>query len=183
MGKKKHQDNPHGTQRLRIKAPQQNRERSLLCSYIKTGQLFCWLFFFFLNQFTQAEKPPLKSSLNLCLSVLLQDLNICSPERFVILLMQNGTLDFKTGCDMLVLPAYVFSPHWMQCFISAQPGKLQMPSRSMARAETQTGGGCSATLSTAPFAVWALLPLTMKGLLLPVCFFAKVRWIIYPEFW
>lgn len=93
------QDNPRETKLLRIKASQQKRERSLLYIYIKPWLGFLWAPLM-LCQFTPAEKPPLKSSLYCRLTgVLLQDLNICSSERFIILLIQNGTTDFKTGCE------------------------------------------------------------------------------------
>lgn len=112
-----------------------------------------------LCQFTPAEKPPLKSSLYCRLAgVLLQDLNVCSSERFIVLLIQNGTADFKTGCEALMLPALALSPTFKYTAVfPAEPRKLQTSSRKVARTkgpETQTGRGCSAVLSTALFGFW-----------------------------
>lgn len=155
------QDNPRETQLLKIKASQQKWKRSLLYAYIKPGLGFLWAPLKLCQFIPSEKKAPLKSSLNLCLtSILLQDLNIRSSERFIFLLIQNGTSDFKTRWEMLILPTPALFPT-LKCTV-VFPAELEnckhLSSRNVAGTKgpkAQPGGGCSAVLSTATCVFWA----------------------------
>lgn len=143
-------DNLCGTQLLRIKASQQKKERSLQHISMKLGLVFLWAPLK-LCQFTPAEKPPLRSSLPLCLTnASLLDLSSCPSERLITLLIQNGTLDLRTGCEAVMLPApALFSSH-----LNVLPHSQNCKHLCSRNKGTQTGGG-SEEPPTTLFGLWA----------------------------
>jgi len=51
---------------------------------------------------------------------------MCASERFIILLNRSGTSDFKTECEMLMLPALALFPAFKcTAVFPAEPGKVQ----------------------------------------------------------